>query len=297
MHDPRVGRFFAVDPLASKYPHNSPYAFSENRVIDGVELEGLEYHNIGSPTNFDPQHLEDEKAGREKAGIVSAALVATYFTGSAAAPYVSSAYGAYSTWFGTTQLSNYLATGTGAVLFTQAESIFTYRGFFQSSFSLGAINGTTNLMGQFYSNDFKFDENINWSQPVFASFIKNPFYSNLGESFFTWDGGSNFDMVDDGNEVISTFGSNYLGGKFGSKLEVDTGYKPISNVLNTVTGTGVEVIENTVGDSMQNILNFFNNSNEETKHDFLINPSKPGFNQSNGSFGNYGTFGKDSKNE
>jgi len=42
MHDPRVGRFFAVDPLASKYPHNSPYAFSENRVIDAIELEGLE---------------------------------------------------------------------------------------------------------------------------------------------------------------------------------------------------------------------------------------------------------------
>lgn len=43
MHDPRLGKFFAVDPLASKYPHNSPYAFSENRVIDGVELEGLEF--------------------------------------------------------------------------------------------------------------------------------------------------------------------------------------------------------------------------------------------------------------
>ena len=28
MHDPRVGRFFAVDPLAPDYPHNSPYAFS-----------------------------------------------------------------------------------------------------------------------------------------------------------------------------------------------------------------------------------------------------------------------------
>jgi RHS repeat-associated protein len=42
MHDPRVGRFFATDPLDAKYPHNSPYAFSENRVIDGVELEGLE---------------------------------------------------------------------------------------------------------------------------------------------------------------------------------------------------------------------------------------------------------------
>ncbi|MEN9301769.1 MAG: hypothetical protein RL264_198 [Bacteroidota bacterium] len=42
MHDPRVGRFFAVDPLASSYPWNSTYAFSENVLIDHVELEGLE---------------------------------------------------------------------------------------------------------------------------------------------------------------------------------------------------------------------------------------------------------------
>ncbi|MCH2200318.1 MAG: hypothetical protein MK081_16230 [Flavobacteriales bacterium] len=42
MHDARIGRFFAVDPLAPKYPHNSPYAFSENMVIHMVELEGLE---------------------------------------------------------------------------------------------------------------------------------------------------------------------------------------------------------------------------------------------------------------
>ena len=47
MHDPRIGRFFAVDPLAKKYPWNSSYAFSENRVIDGVELEGLEVVSIG----------------------------------------------------------------------------------------------------------------------------------------------------------------------------------------------------------------------------------------------------------
>lgn len=47
MHDPRVGRFLSLDPLAPKYPHNSPYVFSENRVIDGTELEGLEFleHN------------------------------------------------------------------------------------------------------------------------------------------------------------------------------------------------------------------------------------------------------------
>jgi len=29
MHDPRVGRFFAVDPLDSSYPWNLPYAFSK----------------------------------------------------------------------------------------------------------------------------------------------------------------------------------------------------------------------------------------------------------------------------
>ena len=44
MHDPRIGRFNQLDPLSSEYPHNSPYAFSENRVIDGVDLEGLEFY-------------------------------------------------------------------------------------------------------------------------------------------------------------------------------------------------------------------------------------------------------------
>ena len=42
MHDPRVGRFFAVDPLFKEYAFNSPYAFSMNRIIDAVELEGKE---------------------------------------------------------------------------------------------------------------------------------------------------------------------------------------------------------------------------------------------------------------
>jgi RHS repeat-associated protein len=43
IHDPRLGRFLSIDPLFTSYPYNSPYAFSENRVIDGIELEGLEY--------------------------------------------------------------------------------------------------------------------------------------------------------------------------------------------------------------------------------------------------------------
>lgn len=42
MYDPRLGRFFAVDPLTSDYPHYTPYSFSGNKVISAIELEGLE---------------------------------------------------------------------------------------------------------------------------------------------------------------------------------------------------------------------------------------------------------------
>ena len=36
----------SIDPLSEKYYYNSPYAFSENRVIDGRELEGLEWASV-----------------------------------------------------------------------------------------------------------------------------------------------------------------------------------------------------------------------------------------------------------
>jgi RHS repeat-associated protein len=42
IHDPRLGRFLSNDPLSDSFPWNSPYAFSENRVIDAIELEGAE---------------------------------------------------------------------------------------------------------------------------------------------------------------------------------------------------------------------------------------------------------------
>ena len=47
MHDPRVGRFLSLDPIEADYPWNSPYAFSENRVIDGIDLEGKEWYRAG----------------------------------------------------------------------------------------------------------------------------------------------------------------------------------------------------------------------------------------------------------
>ena len=56
IHDPRIGRFFAVDPLTSKYPYNSPYVFSENRVTDGKEFKGLSWeplNNLGNDLSGD----------------------------------------------------------------------------------------------------------------------------------------------------------------------------------------------------------------------------------------------------
>ncbi|MBA4259467.1 MAG: hypothetical protein C0446_09905 [Chitinophaga sp.] len=41
-YDLQIGRFIQVDPLAPKYTHNSTYAFAENKVTMGIDLEGLE---------------------------------------------------------------------------------------------------------------------------------------------------------------------------------------------------------------------------------------------------------------
>jgi len=52
-YNTRLGRFFAVDPLFKDFPWNSPFAFSENRVIDGIELEGLEFKKVTKTVDFD----------------------------------------------------------------------------------------------------------------------------------------------------------------------------------------------------------------------------------------------------
>ncbi len=57
MHDPRLGRFFAVDPLTSIYPDYTPYSFSGNKVIAYVELEGLEEFS-----SYEAYKLHSEKA-------------------------------------------------------------------------------------------------------------------------------------------------------------------------------------------------------------------------------------------
>ena len=40
--DSQIGRFIQIDPMASDFAHNSPYALQENKFGLGVELEGRE---------------------------------------------------------------------------------------------------------------------------------------------------------------------------------------------------------------------------------------------------------------
>jgi len=46
--DPAIGRFISVDPLAEDYRYNGVYNFAENRVVDGNELEGLEWQPVNA---------------------------------------------------------------------------------------------------------------------------------------------------------------------------------------------------------------------------------------------------------
>ena len=41
-YDYAIGRFMSIDPLSEEYVYNSPYAFQENKMGLGRELEGLE---------------------------------------------------------------------------------------------------------------------------------------------------------------------------------------------------------------------------------------------------------------
>jgi hypothetical protein len=58
VEDPRLGRFFSVDPLYKDFPWNSNYAFSENKLIDGIELEGLEHISVHD-SGVDPCSAEN----------------------------------------------------------------------------------------------------------------------------------------------------------------------------------------------------------------------------------------------
>ena len=86
MHDPALGRFIQVDPLAEEYVYNSTYAFSENRVIDAWELEGLEKVLI----NDEEERPKDD--GTPGTSYTAEVYVLNENTGDINGPYKGSSY-------------------------------------------------------------------------------------------------------------------------------------------------------------------------------------------------------------
>lgn len=43
IYDPRIGKFLSIDPMTISFASWTPYSFAMNRVIDGVDLDGLEW--------------------------------------------------------------------------------------------------------------------------------------------------------------------------------------------------------------------------------------------------------------
>ncbi|GAA4272075.1 RHS repeat-associated core domain-containing protein [Aquimarina gracilis] len=74
MHDPRLGRFFAVDPLTKKYPHYSPFSFSGNKTVNAIELEGLEERYIV----FSNMQADKMKCAFEIGDYIEVARIADY---------------------------------------------------------------------------------------------------------------------------------------------------------------------------------------------------------------------------
>lgn len=131
VHDPRLGRFLSIDPLYKDYPWNSPYAFSENKVIRYVELEGLEIKDpfdknasiwekatIGKTISNESQekvfiqHVNDKKVHREAAKsvlLITGGVVTIVATAGTGAPAVTTAFGIISGSFS-------FGTGTAALI-------------------------------------------------------------------------------------------------------------------------------------------------------------------------------------
>jgi len=84
-HDPQIGRFIEIDPLADKYSDNSTYAYAENKPISGIDLEGLEFWSmvwnvITDPGNA-PSHISSYIAEKQSAYSESVRAMARLSTG------------------------------------------------------------------------------------------------------------------------------------------------------------------------------------------------------------------------
>lgn len=299
IHDPRIGRFSSTDPLENKYPFNSPYAFSENNVIKFNELEGLErgvnrgdwapdsvkkqqesvekkstlgkVFNIffGNWSGSDTVNIEEPSGNSDNEYIRSldsyterkqdAALrteraqkqadVALYSTVSVIAlPVIIE---------GAVVVSPYVinAVPTSSLTFSEAFAV--------NSLRTGLFTGGANLFGQLATNNFEFDENIDYADPIISG-ISGGWGSLVLESSVQLKFGQDgvvFGLEDSGQDIFTNILTNSLGNKLGSKLglefETFTEFSPnIGSFANEfIFNTGIEAGENILGDGINQVLN------------------------------------------
>ena len=103
VEDPRLGRFFSVDPLVFKYPHNSVFAFQQNMVGLGKENEGCELNPMvhlwkevpvitQSDVNEVVEKIQPVAKVVQNVAIIAGGVITIALTAGTAAPAVASAF-------------------------------------------------------------------------------------------------------------------------------------------------------------------------------------------------------------
>ena len=59
MCDPRIGRFFAVDPLSAKFPYQSSYSFASNSPLRVIDLNGDSLYVLFYSANYSVKAADD----------------------------------------------------------------------------------------------------------------------------------------------------------------------------------------------------------------------------------------------
>ncbi|MHC0439217.1 thrombospondin type 3 repeat-containing protein [Flavobacterium sp. 3-210] len=272
MHDPRVGRFFARDPLEPKYPFYSPYQFSGNRVIDMIELEGLEPTNTKVNPDSQPKGDNWERTDSEgnytgvaypitelEGVTVTAAKnvnVATK-TLQAVAGGVNDVLGAmtgassiskeasqaYNAEYAPSTKDKDVAIMVGIVLapiviaefggaYLVEEGAFAFHETWRSS----AVGGVSSLMSQYVSKGFRFDKIDYFDVAMSAVFKGSGKGSSLIKSFVDVSPEKGFAI----NSPVDAF-LNYQSSKFASTLTNSTigSFKPF--LAKTAMGAIIEI--------------------------------------------------------
>lgn len=99
IYDARLGRFLSVDPLIKNYPMLTPYQFSSNRPIDGIDMDGMEYlsFNVTVTKNADGNPIFTVSIAKDFRGLTGEQVAAVHGRGKA---YAKKFYENYSESFG-----------------------------------------------------------------------------------------------------------------------------------------------------------------------------------------------------